>query len=122
MLNEAVWRLNQAQALFDVFEQDRGRPPHDLKEIRNWLSIQDREQVELRVKQRLLELLSDNPNLQPKPDTRFRSPPCGWRVLRGTRKGRRMTRLTAYPDMLRHLRQLLAVYLRMANGAILRKP
>jgi hypothetical protein len=80
MPNGAEWRLYQAQALLDVFEQHCGRPARTMAEVRNWIGAQNREHVQFKVKRRLLELLYD-PSPQPNAPTSFQTPPRGWRVF-----------------------------------------
>jgi hypothetical protein len=119
MPDDADWRLNQAQALLDVFEQDCGRPARDMAEIRNWVSAQDREQVQLRVKHRLLELLSRSPTVH----TPFRPPPASWRVLRRNPKrhlryARAASWLYERRDALRQLLEAAIPYSRVAKKII----
>jgi hypothetical protein len=79
-------RLQKAQILLDLFEQDCGRAAVTLEEVGDW-AVQNREHLKLRMKRRLLELLLRNPDdskLQCPADAviGFRRPPRGWRSLR----------------------------------------
>ena len=57
-MRDHEWRLNQAQVLLDVFEQEWGRPSRS----RNWIGAQNPEHVQF-VKRRVLEVLSDDPKV-----------------------------------------------------------
>jgi hypothetical protein len=87
MRNDAELQVNQAQALLDVFEKDRGRPAATMAEVRCWAGTQQPEQLQFKVKRRLLELLFANPKTQRHAAAPFPKPPRGWRGLRRAPKG-----------------------------------
>jgi hypothetical protein len=60
IMNDAKLRLLQAQALLDVFEKDCGRLAESMFEVRCWATAQNSENLEFRVKRRLLEMLYGN--------------------------------------------------------------
>ena len=48
------WLLKeQAQAMLDLFEEDHGRAPATLEEVREWAKAQNEEQLKFRVNRRL---------------------------------------------------------------------
>ena len=48
------WLLKeQARAMLDLFEEDRGRTPATLEEVREWAKAQNEEQLKFRVNRRL---------------------------------------------------------------------
>jgi len=47
------WRLRQARALLDLFEQDRGRPASTLDEVREWACAQTQVHLVFRVTHQL---------------------------------------------------------------------
>jgi hypothetical protein len=50
---DAEWRLQQARALLDLFEQDCGRPAATLDEIRDWAYAQSHPHLVFRVTRHL---------------------------------------------------------------------
>jgi hypothetical protein len=52
-------RLEQAQAMLDLFEADRGRAAATLEELKEWACTQDNEHLQLRVDQFLESCGSD---------------------------------------------------------------
>jgi hypothetical protein len=77
-------RLQRAQILLDLFEEDCGRAAVTLKEVGIW-AIKNRDHLELRTERRLLELLRRNPDRRDQQANAFigvRRPPPGWRFLR----------------------------------------
>jgi hypothetical protein len=63
MIKDANLRLNQAQAVLDLFEKDCGRPAATMHELHHWATAQNRAHLEWRVKRRLIELLNGDPNM-----------------------------------------------------------
>jgi hypothetical protein len=51
---DAKWQHARAQACLDLFEKDCGRRAATTSEVRAWASAQDREQLQFRVKRRLM--------------------------------------------------------------------
>jgi hypothetical protein len=52
------WLLKeQAQAMLDLFEEDHGRTPGTLEEVREWASAQNNEDLKFRVNRRLNSVL-----------------------------------------------------------------
>ena len=48
------WLLKeQARAMLDLFEEDHGRTPATLEEVREWAKAQNEEQLKFRVNRRL---------------------------------------------------------------------
>ena len=43
------WRLKQAQAMLDLFEEDHGRAAATLEELKKWASAQNEEHLQFRV-------------------------------------------------------------------------
>jgi hypothetical protein len=50
---EEWFRREQARAMLDLFEEDRGRKPATLEEVREWATTQDDEHLKFRVNRRL---------------------------------------------------------------------
>jgi hypothetical protein len=46
---DAEWRLRQARALLDLFEEDSGRPAVTMDEVREWACAQDQDHLVFRV-------------------------------------------------------------------------
>jgi hypothetical protein len=77
-------RLQRAQILLDLFEEDCGRAAVTMEEVGVW-AIKNRDHLELRMDHRLLELLRRNPGdskQQANADIGVRRPPPGWRSVR----------------------------------------
>jgi hypothetical protein len=77
-------RLQRAQILLDLFEEDYGRAAVTMKEVGVW-AIKNRDHLELRMEHRLLELLRRNPDdskQHANADIGVRRPPPGWRSVR----------------------------------------
>jgi hypothetical protein len=58
MLNHATDRtgsgvdrrqMTRTRALLDMFEQDRGRPPKTIEELRDWMGAQYTDQLQIRM-------------------------------------------------------------------------
>ena len=53
------------EALRDLFEEDRGRRPATIKELRDWMGAQCLDQLQNRMSHRLLRAIQDSPSLAP---------------------------------------------------------
>ena len=70
-------RLQKAQILLDLFEEDCGRTADTLEEVGEW-AVKNRGHLDVRMERRLLELLHRKPEQQS--DAAFGvRPPSGWR-------------------------------------------
>jgi hypothetical protein len=50
---EEWFRKEQAQAMLDLFEEDRGRRPATLEEVREWVTTQNEAHLKARVSRRV---------------------------------------------------------------------
>jgi hypothetical protein len=55
---EEWFRREQARAMLDLFEEDRGRKPGTLEEVREWATTQDDEHLKFRMNRRLDVILN----------------------------------------------------------------
>jgi hypothetical protein len=58
---EEWFRKEQAQAMLDLFEEDRGRRPATLEEVREWATTQNEAHLKARVSRRVDVVLNAYP-------------------------------------------------------------